>query len=154
MTKTIIFIKKERPEGFLEDGMAEKKGRGVIPGWQDGLGRGLLILSALSAVGAFAVGLSATMGAASDRLWVETWRTLGFLVFAGLFAVLAWRPRLSAGVWELVILNKAALAGIGFVYGTAETLAAAPIDGALAAVLVVSYLLTRGWRSWRKQTAA
>lgn len=134
--------------------MAGGKEKGGVPGWQDGLGRGLLLLSALSALGAFAVGLSATMNAASDRLWVETWRTLGFLVFAGLFAVLAWRPRFSAGVWELVILNKGALAVLGFVYGTAETLAAAPIDGALAAVLIVSYVCTRGWRSWRKQTAA
>jgi hypothetical protein len=131
--------------------MAGEKERDGIPVWQDRLGRGLLILSALSAIGAFGVGLSTTMGAAPDRLWVETWRTLGFLVFAGLFAVLAWRPRLSAGVWELVILNKGALAALGFVYGSAETLAAAPIDGALSGVLIAAYLCTRGWRSWRKQ---
>jgi hypothetical protein len=153
MNKILIFIKTERPENFEENLMTKEKERGGIPVWQDSLGRGLLILSALSAVGAFGVGVSATVSAVPERLWVGTWRTLGFLVFAGLFAVLAWRPRLSAGVWELVILNKGALAMLGFVYGSAETLAAAPIDGALAAVLIAAYLCTRGWRSWRKPSA-
>lgn len=125
-----------------------------IPILQDRVGRILLVLSALSAVGAFVAGLTAVRGALPEVVWVETWRTLGFLVFAGLFAILAWRPRLSAGVWELVILDKAALSVLGFVYGTPESLAAAPIDGALAALLVVAYLCTRGWRSWRRLKAS
>ena len=37
---------------------------------------------------------------------VETWRLLGFGTFAGLFALLAYRPRYYAGVWELAIANK------------------------------------------------
>jgi hypothetical protein len=29
----------------------------------------------------------------ADRIWVETWRTFAYVVFAGLFAILAWKPR-------------------------------------------------------------
>ena len=109
-----------------------------IPVLQDRIGRGLMVLSAISAVGAFGVGLAAVRTAAPQTLWLDTWRTLGFIVFAGLFALLAWRPRSYAGVWELVILNKAALSLFGFTYGTPESLAAAPIDGALAATLAAA----------------
>jgi hypothetical protein len=49
---------------------------------------------------------------------VETWRLLGLALFTGLFVLLAYRPRHYAGVWELVIANKIALAGFGIAYGT------------------------------------
>lgn len=125
-----------------------------IPHVLDRVGRFLLVLSAISAFGAFVFGLGALRAAEPQLAWLETWRTLGFFVFAGLFALLAWRPRLQAGVWELVILNKAALSVLGFAYGTPESLAAAPIDGGLAVVLVAAYLCTRGWRSWRRAPEA
>jgi len=124
-----------------------------IPVWQDRLGRILLVLSAISAAGAFVGGLAAAASATPDRLWLETWRTLGFLVFTGLFALLAWRPRTTAGVWELVIVNKGALSILGLVYRSAESLSAVPFDLALTAVLAAAYLLTRGWRSWMRIAA-
>ena len=40
---------------------------------------------------------------------VETWRAYGLVVFAGLFALLAWNPLGHRGLWELVIAHKVAL---------------------------------------------
>lgn len=125
-----------------------------IPAWQDGLGRAIMSLSALAALWAFADGLRAAAGASPDRFWLETWRTLGFFVFAGLFVILAWRPRLSAGIWELAFVDKAALAAIGFASGTPEAASAAPVDAILALLLAAAYLATRGWRSWRRPITA
>ena len=43
----------------------------------------------------------------------ETWRLAGLPVFAGLFVILAVEPRRTAGLWELVIVNKLALVAAG-----------------------------------------
>ena len=40
---------------------------------------------------------------------LEAWRAYGLVVFAGLFILLALRPRAMRGVWELAIFDKAAL---------------------------------------------
>jgi hypothetical protein len=124
-----------------------------IPAWQDRAGRALMAASSLAALWAFAGGLTAIEGSTPDKMWLETWRTAGFFVFAGLFAVLAWRPRLSAGIWELAFADKAALAALGFAYGSTEGAQAAAVDAVLALLLAAAYLGTRGWRSWRKPGA-
>jgi NADH:ubiquinone oxidoreductase subunit 6 (subunit J) len=81
---------------------------------------------------------------------VETWRLLGLSVFTGLFVLLAYRPRYYAGVWQLAIANKFALAALGIAYGANATDARQILafDGALAILLVAAYVLTRGWRAW------
>ena len=71
----------------------------------------------------------------------------GFLVFAGLFLLLAFRPRRSPGVWELVIFHKTAVAVTAgaFVGGGARDAATvAAADGVLAVVLITAYFLSRG----------
>ena len=78
--------------------------------WRDHVARGLMLLFALGALTAFASALPAVQAAGADTVWLETWRLFGFAVFAGLFALLAWRPRALPGIWELVFLHKAAMA--------------------------------------------
>ena len=65
---------------------------------RDTTGRGAMILTALSTLVAFADGLGRMRAASDDRLWIEGWRTFGYVVFAGLFALLAARPRRSPGL--------------------------------------------------------
>jgi hypothetical protein len=85
----------------------------------------------------------------SARL-AETWRLFGFPVFAGIFLILAAAPRRVAGLWELIIANKLALAIAGGTYlsdveGSQDFVF---VDGVLAALLVTGYVLTRGWTAW------
>lgn len=120
--------------------------------WRDRLGRALMALACVGALVAFAGGIQVAALAPPEFTWVETWRTTGFLVFAGLFGLLAVRPRLSAGVWELAFLHKAAMVGAAVVLGGAHGAGAAgAIDAVLVSLLVFSYFLTRGWLSWRAQ---
>ena len=119
--------------------------------WQDRLGRGLIWFAALGALSAFASAIPAVTSASSDTIWIETWRMFGFLVFTGMFIVLAIRPRNSAGVWELAFFHKAAMALSGLVLSSAKDVAmAGTIDGVLAVLIAMAYLLTRGWMAWKK----
>jgi hypothetical protein len=45
---------------------------------------------------------------AAPAEWVltEFWRTAAYLVFAGMWALLAARPRSQRGMWELIVLHK------------------------------------------------
>jgi hypothetical protein len=120
------------------------------PTWQDGLGRALMGLACLGALAAFVQGVGVARSAPPEFTWVETWRTTGFLVFAGMFGLLTVRPRLSAGVWELAFFHKTAMVGASlFLHGEHGSGSAGAVDAALVALLVLSYLLTRGWRAWQ-----
>jgi hypothetical protein len=121
--------------------------------WTERCGRGLMLLAALGALGAFAGGIGALESAGPERFWVESWRTYGFLVFAGLFALLAWRPTGAPLVWELVFLHKAAMAGSWhYNSGAREAAMAGPVDLGLGLATLAAWLLTCGWRSWRAQS--
>lgn len=122
----------------------------TLPKWRDRLGRGLMGLAALGALAAFFSGLASVSAAASDTVWVETWRLFGFLVFTGMFALVALRPRRSAGIWELAFFHKAGMAASAlFLSGAKEAAPAGTIDGALAVLIVIAYVLTRGWMAWK-----
>ena len=118
--------------------------------------RVLMILAALAA-GSAAVAAIARLGEATpDTVIVQTWRAYGLVVFAGLFALLAWRPLGYRGVWELVIGHKVALslsavilvADAGRGGGAADAASVLVWDGSLSVVLLAAYLSCRGWRSW------
>jgi len=117
---------------------------------QNRLGRGLMWLAALGAFAAFASAFAGISSAAPETLWVETWRLFGFLVFTGMFILLALRPRKSAGVWELAFFHKAAM-GVSalFLPGAERAAQAGTIDAVLAAIILVAYMLTRGWMAWK-----
>lgn len=126
---------------------------GMVAVWRDRLATALLMLCALGAL-ASAVGAIGTVAAASPATQiVETWRLFGFVVFTGLFGLLAWRPRHYAGVWELVIAHKAGMALIGAVLvgrGAADAPTIALVDGTLALILVAAYVLAKGYTSWAR----
>ncbi|NES28739.1 hypothetical protein GCE86_20730 [Micromonospora terminaliae] len=118
-------------------------------GVRDRIGRVLLWLAAVGALAA-ALGAYGTVADAEPAVKVvETWRAYGFLVFAGLFALLAVRPRGYRGVWPLVIFHKLAMTVTALVYtrnaaieGTGTVLI---VDGALSVLLVLALVLCRGW---------
>ena len=118
----------------------------------DRIGRGLLALLALSTVYAFIDGCRLVAAAGDDRLWVEFWRTTAYLVFAGLFAMLAIAPRTRWGVWELVFGQKLAVTVFGFLnFGVNEARRDATTDFVLVVVIAISYVLCRGWLTWRSR---
>jgi hypothetical protein len=64
----------------------------------------------------------------------------GFLVFAGLFAVLALRPRQSAGVWELVLFHKLAMVITALsLSGAGEAGMSGIVDVVLVGLLIIAY---------------
>lgn len=112
--------------------------------------RVLMGLAALGALAAAGTSIEVVRDAGPETLVVEIWRLAGFVLFSGLFALLAYRPLQYAGVWELVIVNKLALTIAALTYasdadGAGEV---AVVDGILTGVLLAAYLLSRGWRAW------
>lgn len=130
--------------------MEHTKNSKTIPRWQDGLGRIIMWLAAAGAMVAFITALPAVSEAKPDTVWLETWRMFGFLVFTGMFIILALRPRKTAGIWELAFFHKAAMAiSALFLSGADQAASAGIIDGALAVMIVLAYFLTRGWSAWK-----
>src|SRR5215831_11544334 len=117
---------------------------------RDKLGRAVMLLLLVLSLGAFADGLRRMAVAGSDRIWIETWRTFAYVVFSGLFAILAWRPRQSPGIWELVFAHKTAVVLYGLTLGgVPEARAAMAVDALLVLLTAVGWGLTRGWKSWQ-----
>ncbi len=116
----------------------------------------LMLLAAVGALLAFVGAIGPTVSASPGTQVVETWRLYGYLVFAGLFTLLALWPRDYPGVWELVIFHKAAitLTAATLLGGeTAEAATVAVVDGIIAAVTIAAYLLARGYAGWGKLRA-
>ncbi|MEV4847012.1 hypothetical protein AB0K20_27795 [Micromonospora matsumotoense] len=119
----------------------------------DLVGRGLAALAALATGVAFVNGVLLTINAGDDRLFIEGWRVSSFGIFAALFALLALRPRQAAGVWEVVLVGKAALVVFGALIGDVpEARLSAVIDFGLVTVVAAAYVLCRGWLAWRPAT--
>ncbi|MEU8421464.1 hypothetical protein AB0C15_11370 [Micromonospora sp. NPDC048835] len=119
----------------------------------DLVGRGLAAVASLATGVAFLNGVLLTINASDDRLFIEGWRVSSFGIFAALFALLAVRPRQSAGVWEVVLVGKTALVVFGALIGDVpEARLSAVIDLGLVAVVATAYVLCRGWLAWRPAT--
>ncbi len=118
------------------------------------IARSLLWLAAAGAAASAFSAIGAVLEADSATKVVETWRAYGFVVFAGLFALLALRPRGYRGVWELVIFHKVALTvtAVGYAAsgGIADTGMIVSWDGGISVLLVAAYVLSRGWTTWRR----
>jgi len=116
---------------------------------RDTLGRGLMWLLVVLTLAAFADGLR-RMAAGSDRIGIETWRTFAYIVFGGLFVIIAWRPQHSPGVWELVFAHKSGVVLYGLTLGDVpEAPIAIVVDTVLVVVMTASWWLTRGWKRWK-----
>jgi len=116
----------------------------------DRIGRLILAFVVLLTLVAFADGLRRTSIANVDCIWVQTWRTFVYVVFAGLFAILALRPRSSPGVWELTFGHKIAVVLVGLWLGETilEVSLAVKIDFLLVVLIATAWVLCRGWLSW------
>jgi len=128
---------------------ASQLGRPVTA-WRDRLATVLMLVSGAGAFVAFVSAIAATRSAGPETQVVEAWRMLGFLVFTGLCLLCALRPRQVPGAWELVIFHKAAIAlvALTFLGGARDTGTVVAIDGAMALMVAVAYLLARGYTSW------
>ncbi|HZC76831.1 MAG TPA: hypothetical protein VE258_03740 [Ktedonobacterales bacterium] len=118
---------------------------------RDRIALGLMLLSALGALYAFATAIGATSAAGPATQQVEAWRALGYLMFAAIFVLLGLWPRRYPYLWEVVIVNKAALTIVEVVLigkGAADAQSTALADGILTVLLVAAYLLSRGYASW------
>jgi hypothetical protein len=64
-------------------------------------------LAAVGAFFSFITSIGNVAAASPATQVVEIWRMYGFIVFTGLYVLLAFWPRHYAGIWELAILDKA-----------------------------------------------
>jgi hypothetical protein len=128
-----------------------------ISTWRDRIATGLMLLAAVSAFIAFISDFGTVAAANPATLVVELWRWYGFLIFTGLFVLLAFWPRRYPGIWELVLLDKAALSVTGLVLlqrgvEGAQTILIA--DGLLAVVTLIAYVLAKGYIGWARLRTA
>jgi hypothetical protein len=134
-----------------ETDQSERKMRIHTSGiWRDRIATVLMTLAGLAAVYAFMAPLLTMTSYPPSTVMVELWREFGYLVFAGLFFILAANPRLYPGVWEVSMFHKAALALSGLILlgVAADAWSTLIFDGTLLIVLIISYLLTRGYSAW------
>jgi len=121
--------------------------------WRDRTATVLMLLAAVGACVAFVSSISTVAAAGPATQVVEIWRLYGFIVFTGLYVLLAFWPRRYPGVWELAILDKAALGVTGLVLlgrgvGDAQTILI--FDGSLAVITLMAYLLAKGYTGWAR----
>lgn len=120
----------------------------------DRIGRMLLALCAAATLGAFADGFTRIAAAPPDYVLTEFWRTTAYLVFAGLWALLAIAPRGQRGLWELILLQKSLVTVHALAFldlpGAVRT---ALVDGAVVTATVLAWVLCHGWQTWRQPVA-
>ncbi|WP_079124927.1 hypothetical protein [Streptomyces lushanensis] len=119
------------------------------PLW-DRIGRGLMALNAAVTFVVFINGFFLMADSTDDHLMIEGWRTFGYLVFAAMWAMLAWRPRQVPAIWEMVIFHKVAATILAFtIIDTTEGAQSSVTDTTVATLTIFAYIVCRGWESWR-----
>src|SRR5207248_8616805 len=99
----------------------------------------------------FVTSITAVATASPATQVVEIWRMYGFVVFTGLYVLLAFWPRRYPGIWELAILDKAALGITGLVLlsrGVADAQTILIFDGSLVVITLVAYVLAKAYAAW------
>jgi hypothetical protein len=120
----------------------------------DRIGRTLLAVCAIATLGAFAQGIQLIADASDDDLITQAWRTFAYLVFAGLWGMLAWAPRQQRGMWEMLFVHKIAITVFALaVIDKPTAVQHVVIDGTVVVATAVAYVLCRGWYTWRPATA-
>jgi len=112
-----------------------------------------MLLAATGAFFSFVTSISNVAASGPATQVVEIWRMYGFLVFTGLYVLLAFWPRRYVGIWELTILDKVALAITGLVLlgrGVVDAQTILIFDGSLAVITLVAYMLAKGYSGWTK----
>lgn len=108
------------------------------------VGVALLRLAALGTLFAFVTAIGSTLQTHPETRLVESWWLYGFLVFAGLYALLARRPQQLQGMWALVLFHQAATAitALTLLRATPDASSIAVVDGLLTLMTIAAYLLT------------
>ncbi len=117
------------------------------------IGTALMILAALAALYAVVTAVGAALSAGPDTKQVEWWRAVGFLMFTGVFILLAVNPRKYPGLWELTIFNKLLLTvvEVSLIQENATNAQfSAMADGVLTVILIAAYWLSEGYKSWKR----
>lgn len=116
------------------------------------VGRTLLILSALGAAGFAGWSLAQLQQATPQELLSQSWHAFGLIVFAGLFALVAWRPRAYPGLMELTITHSVGIFTLALVNQNATGSTATMIlHGLLGLALVIAYVVLGCIKAWRPQ---
>lgn len=120
--------------------------------WKEQLGKLLMIAASIGALSAFIESMGVVRQAATETFWVESWRMGGFLVFAGLFFMLAIKPRMMPGIWELVFFHKLFMVVMAVKHPEYnEAALAGIIDAVLLLFITSAYILLKGWLSWKSR---
>lgn len=118
-------------------------------------GRTLLIISALGAAGFAGWSLAQLQLTTSETFLSEAWHAFGLIVFAGLFALVAWRPQAYPGLMELTIVHSIGMFVLALTNQDAAGATATMIlHGLLALALLIAYVVLGCIKAWRRQPAA
>ncbi|MBO0595399.1 hypothetical protein I2485_10905 [Nesterenkonia sp. E16_7] len=118
-------------------------------------GRTLLIISALGAAGFAGWSLAQLQLTTSETFLSEAWHAFGLIVFAGLFALVAWRPQAYPGLMELTIVHSIGMFVLALTNQDAAGATATMIlHGLLALALLVAYVVLGCIKAWRRAPAA
>jgi hypothetical protein len=121
--------------------------------WADRAGRTLMAIDALATLGALVNGIGLVLASPDPQLLTEAWRTLAYVVFAGMWAIVAFAPRRQGGIWELLLIHKIAFTVFAIVnLGAPDAPMHVIVDGFLVVTTAVAYVLCRGWQAWRPAT--
>jgi peptidoglycan/LPS O-acetylase OafA/YrhL len=119
--------------------------------WQDRTGRILMAITAAATLVPFVDGISRISDATGDQVLMEFWRTFAYIVFAGMWALLAIAPRKQRGMWELLLFHKIAVTvQAAFVLDVPNAERTLIADGFVSLTTIAGYVLCRGWHTWRR----
>ncbi|SCF22506.1 hypothetical protein [Micromonospora chokoriensis] len=119
--------------------------------WQDRTGRILMAITAAATLVPFVEGLTRLGDLPEDQILTEYWRTCAYLVFAGMWALLAVAPRKQRGMWELLLLHKIAVTvQAAFILDVAHAARTLIADASVSLTTIAGYVLCRGWYAWRR----
>ncbi|MEU8154518.1 hypothetical protein AB0B94_12715 [Micromonospora sp. NPDC048986] len=119
--------------------------------WQDRTGRVLMAITAAATLVPFVEGVSRLGSLPDDMVLTEFWRTCAYIVFAGMWAMLAIAPRKQRGMWELLLFHKIVVTvQAAFVLDIPHAARTLLADGFVSLTTVAAYLLCRGWHTWRR----
>ncbi|WP_218220898.1 hypothetical protein [Nesterenkonia sp. Act20] len=117
-------------------------------------GRTLLIVSALGTAGFAGWSMAQLQQSGPETFLAEAWHAFGLVVFAGLFALVAWRPRAYPGLMELTILHSAGMFVLAFSnQDAAGSTANMVLHGLLTLALLIAYVMLGCVKAWGRQSA-
>lgn len=130
----------------------EKKMHISTPGiWRDRIAAVLMVTAAVIALGTCIMILFGDPIKNPALQVTALWQALTYIVLAGLFLLLAAAPRAYPGVWELSIFLNGAMAVAAFFLAAMDAAGADPvfwIEGSIAILIIISYVLSNGDRAW------